>query len=122
MVDRLVARSCFLRRNRGGVESLPHVWVAEHPEPISLVQAARGADVLSLVHEGHMYRVDGARSRVDDVLELAAPINQGALGPAVAGGWAAVESLLFNPDDPAEQERSGKAVAADRLAAIITCS
>src|SRR5262249_1667758 len=77
------------------------VCVAEHPEPISLVQAARGADVLSLVHEGHMYRVDGARSRVDDVLELAAPINQGALGPAVAGGWAAVESLLFNPDDPA---------------------
>jgi hypothetical protein len=69
-----------------------------------------------------MYRVDGTRSRVDDALELAAQINQGALGPAVAGGWAAVESLLFNPDDPAEEERSGKAVAADRLAAIITCS
>ncbi|MGH3258940.1 MAG: hypothetical protein ACRDOU_26670 [Streptosporangiaceae bacterium] len=77
--------------------------------------------MLSLVHEGHMYRVDGTRSRVDDALELAAPINQGPLGPAVAGSWAAVESLLSNPDDPHE-ERSGKAVAADRLAAIIACS
>jgi hypothetical protein len=68
-----------------------------------------------------MYRVDGARSKVDDALELAAPINKGPLGPALAGGWAAVESLLSNPDDPRE-ESSGKAVAADRLAAIITCS
>jgi hypothetical protein len=33
-----------------------------------------------------------------------------------------VESLLSHPDDPAEEERSGKAVAADRLAAIIACS
>jgi hypothetical protein len=69
-----------------------------------------------------LYRVDGQRSLIDDVLELAAPVNQGALGPAVAGAWAAVESLLSHPDDPQEEERSGKAVAADRLAAIIACS
>jgi hypothetical protein len=122
MVERLIARSTFLRRDRGGVEALPHVWVAGHPTAIPLVPPARGADVLSLVHEGHMYNVDGRRSPVDDALELAAPINQGALGPAVAGAWAAVESLLSNPDDPREDERFGKAVAADRLAAIITCS
>ncbi|MEU1600423.1 hypothetical protein ABZ468_48675, partial [Streptomyces sp. NPDC005708] len=43
--------------------------------------------------------------------------------PAVAGAWAAVESLLSHPDDPkSENERSGKAVAADRMAAIIACS
>jgi hypothetical protein len=121
MAERLVARSAFLRRDRGGVEPLPCVWVAGHSKAIQLAPAARGADVLSLVHEGHMYKVDGARSKVDDALELAAPINKGPLGPALAGGWAAVESLLTNPDDPRE-ESSGKAVAADRLAAIITCS
>jgi hypothetical protein len=122
MVDRLIARSTFLRRDRDGVEAVPHVWVAGHQTPIPLATPARGADVLSLAHEGHMYRVAGDRSQVDDALELAAPINRGALGPAVAGGWAAVESLLTHPDDPRDDERFGKAVAADRLATVITCS
>lgn len=45
------------------------------------------------------------------------------MAPAVTGAWAAVESLLTHPDDPkGENERSGKAVAADRMAAIIACS
>ncbi len=122
MLDRMVARSSFLRRSRGGIRPALSIWVAGHPEPIPLTTAARGADVLALVHEGHLYNVDGVRSLIDDALELAAPVNQGAVGPAVAGAWAAVESLLSNPDDPAEEERSGKAVAADRLAAIIACS
>ena len=78
--------------------------------------------MLSLVNERHLYQVDGQRTLIDDALELAAPVNRGALGPAVAGAWAAVESLLSHPDDPTEEERSGKAVAADRLAAIIACS
>lgn len=122
MVDRLVARSTFLRRDRDGVEPLQDVWVAGHPKPFSRATPARGADVLSLALEGHMYRVAEVKSPVDDALELAAPINRGALGPAVAGAWAAIESLLTHPHDPRDDERFGKAVAADRLAAIITCS
>jgi hypothetical protein len=122
MIERMVARSSFLRRNRGGITPLPSIWVAGHPQPISFTPPARGADVLTLVNEGHLYRVHGSRSRIDDALELAAPVNQGPLGPAVAGAWAAVEALLSHPDDPQETERSGKAVAADRLAAIIACS
>jgi hypothetical protein len=100
----------------------PNIWVAGHPQPIPLATPARGADLLALVKEEHLYRVNEQQSLIDDALELAAPINQGALGPAVAGAWAAVESLLSHPDDPVEEERSGKAVAADRLASIIACS
>ncbi|WP_199830959.1 hypothetical protein [Streptomyces sp. NBRC 110028] len=122
MVERMVARSSFLRRNRGGITPLPFIWVAGHVQPIPFTPPARGADVLTLVNEGHLYRVSGSRSRIDDALELAAPINQGAFGPAVAGAWAAIEALLSHPDDPQETERSGKAVAADRLAAVIACS
>ncbi|MFF0094678.1 integrase [Streptomyces canus] len=123
MVERMTARSQFLRRDRGGVEPLPHIWVAGHPRPIPLDPPARGADVLTLVNEGHLYKVAGTRSRIDDALELAAAVNRGPLAPAVAGAWAAVESLLTHPDDPkGENERSGKAVAADRMAAIIACS
>ncbi|MFI7284846.1 integrase [Micromonospora chersina] len=122
LVERMVARSSFQRSNRGGITAAPSIWVDGHSEPIPLLTPARGANILALVHEGHLYRVDGERTLIDDALELAAPLNQGALGPAVAGGWAAVESLLTHPDDPQEEERSGKAVAADRLAAIIACS
>ncbi|MFF3878961.1 integrase [Streptomyces sp. NPDC001978] len=123
LLERMTARSQFLRRDRGGVVPLPHIWVAGHSQPIPLNPPARGADVLTLVNEGHLYRVAGQRSRIDDALELAAAVNRGPLAPAVAGAWAAVESLLSHPDDPKlENERSGKAVAADRMAAIIACS
>ncbi|MGA5217106.1 integrase [Streptomyces cinereoruber] len=122
LVDRMTARSEFLRGRRGGILPLPYIWVAGHNTPVPLEPPARGVDVLSLVYEGHLYKVD-TLSRIDDALELAAVSNRGPLAPGVAGGWAAVESLLVHPDDPrGEGERSGKAVAADRMAAIIACS
>ncbi|MGI5454313.1 hypothetical protein ACQEWB_14260 [Streptomyces sp. CA-249302] len=122
LVERMTARAQFLRRDRGGVEPLPYIWVAGHARPVPLEPPARGADVLTLVNEGHLYRITSQRSRIDDALELAAAVNRGPMAPAVAGAWAAVESLLSHPDDPKENERSGKAVAADRMAAIIACS
>ncbi|GAB2597521.1 hypothetical protein Aab01nite_73140 [Paractinoplanes abujensis] len=122
LVERLVARSSFMRGSRGGIRPASQMWVDQHPEPIPFAAPTRGADVLSLFSQGRLYQVGGQRTLFDDALELAAPINRGVLGPAVAGAWAAIESLLSHPDDPAEQERSGKAVAADRLAAIIACS
>ncbi|MFE2536868.1 integrase [Streptomyces sp. NPDC059371] len=123
MLERMTARSQFLRRDRGGVVSLPYIWVAGHPQPVPLAPPARGADVMTLVNEGHLYQVAGTRSRIDDALELAAAVNRGPMAPAVAGAWAAVESLLTHPDDPkGEHERSGKALAADRMAVVIACS
>ncbi|GAA0455410.1 hypothetical protein Ade02nite_04070 [Paractinoplanes deccanensis] len=122
LVERLVARSSFIRGNKDGIKPASQLWVDQHPAPISLVTPARGADVLSLVREGYLYQVNGERTLIDDALELAAPVNRGAPAPAVAGAWAAIESLLSHPDDPVEDERSGKAVAADRLATILACS
>jgi hypothetical protein len=122
LVERMTARAAFMRNRRDGIRPNEHLYVDGHPDPVPFATPSRGADILSLVHEGHLYRVDGARRGIDDALELAAPINRGALGPAVAGAWAAIESLLVNPDDPHEEERSGKALAADRLGAIIACS
>jgi hypothetical protein len=122
MLDRMIARSTFLRRSRDGVRPTDSIWVDGHPRPIEVASPPRGADIVTLVHEGHLYRVDGPQRRVDDALELATPVNRGAVGPAAAGAWAAIESLLSHSDDPPADERSGKAVAADRLAEIIACS
>ncbi|MEU4242335.1 integrase [Actinoplanes sp. NPDC026619] len=121
-VERMVARSSFIRSDGGVIRPASQLWVDQHAEPIPFATPARGADLRNLVNGGRLYQVEGPRTVIDDALELAAPVNHGALGPAVAGAWAAVESLLSHPDDPSEEERSGKAVAADRLAAIIACS
>ncbi|WP_202997255.1 hypothetical protein [Paractinoplanes lichenicola] len=122
LVERMVARSSFVRGNRGGIRPASWMWVGGHPDPIPFAVRARGAGVLSLLKEGRLYQVDAELTLIDDALELAAPVSRGAVGPAVAGAWAAIESLLCHPDDPPEGERSGKAAAADRLAAIIACS
>jgi hypothetical protein len=123
LYERMSARSLFSRRDRGGLAALSHLWVAGHSEPLPVIGPARSADILALQYKGHLYDVHDARHAIDDALELAAPINQTSPGPAVAGAWAAVESLLSHPGDPVdEDERGGKAVAADRLAAIVACS
>jgi hypothetical protein len=75
---------------------------------------------LSLESEKTMYSVS-QNDRLDEALELAAPLNAGPAASAAAGAWAAIESLLFHPGDQADVEE-GRAVAADRLAAIVTCS
>lgn len=67
-----------------------------------------------------MYSVSQS-DRLDEALELAAPLNAGPAASAAAGAWAAIESLLYHPGDQADIEE-GRAVAADRLAAIVTCS
>jgi hypothetical protein len=120
LVLRLRARSSFSRTGRGRLEPVGKVWVAAYPEPLPLQPPARGADVLSLKRERTMYAVVGS-GRLDDALELAAPLNEGPPAPAVSGAWAAIESLLYHPGDKADPE-AGRAVAADRLAALVACS
>lgn len=56
-------------------------------------------------------------SALDDAIELVASMEGPSPGPAITGGWAAIEALLFRPGEP-----GGAALAADRLAAIIACS
>ncbi|WP_329084825.1 hypothetical protein [Streptosporangium sp. NBC_01469] len=83
--------------------------------------------MLSLAAERQLYVVGGetqrfgeqARSTLDDALEIASALNQGPLAPAIAGGWAALESLLTEARDPDERE---KVAAAARAAALVAAS
>jgi hypothetical protein len=120
ILDRLLARSSFLRRRRSGLTPLGRVWVAGLDESLPLEPAARGVDILSLRKDETLYRIID-EDLLDNILELAAPLNRGARGPAVAGGWAALESLLYHAGDPADR-KDGRAIAAARMAALVTCS
>jgi hypothetical protein len=123
-VDRLQARSSHGRGfGSRGPEAVGFVWARDGQETheIRLKKEARSAFVLSLEAEGKVYDVDSPTA-VDDALELAAPLNYGPPGPAVSGGWAAIEALLTTPSD-ADDAREGRgAVAADRMAALVTAS
>ncbi|MEV6520063.1 hypothetical protein AB0M37_30200 [Micromonospora chalcea] len=122
LVLRLQARSSFARARRGRLQPVGHVWVGTYPEPLPVQPPARGADVLSLKRERTMYSVMGS-DRLDDALELAAPLNEGPPAPAVSGAWAAIESLLYHPGDKADPDSErNRAVAADRMAALVACS
>jgi hypothetical protein len=120
IVGRLLTRSGYTRKKRSGLQPEGKLWVEGIREPLPLEPPARAVDVLSLQQERTLYRIV-AQDVLDDALELAGPLNKGAPGPAVAGGWAALESLLHHSGDPADQ-KEGRAVAATRMAAIVACS
>jgi len=120
IVERLLARSALARGRKDRLRPHERVWVAGRDQPFDWQVPSRGVDVLSLVREQQMYVVT-ERRLIDDALELVAPLNQGPPGAAVSGGWAAVESLLFEPGDDRDREE-GHAVAADRLASLVACS
>lgn len=117
IVDRMLARARYSRR-RVDLQHAGVAIVAEHGE-IAFRARRRHAHVLSLIAEQRLYDV-GNNSVLDAALELAAPLNDGAAGPAISGSWAAVESLLLSAVDESEEGRG--VLAADRVAALIACS
>ncbi|EEN86036.1 integrase [Rhodococcus qingshengii] len=125
-VDRLIARSGYTRkRTRGHKIPLPlgTVWVSSgtDTEKIELRREhGRGAFVLSLQAERRVYDV-AEPTALDDALELAASLNFGSPGPAISGGWAAIEALLISSAD-GDDTRDRGSVAADRMAALVACS
>ncbi len=119
-IRRLEARRSYARGAPRPLVPVGRIWVAGHPTSLSLAPVGRGVNILSLESEGTMYVTD-AGERIDEALELAAPLNDGSVATAAAGGWAAIESLLTQPADEADIVE-GKVVAADRLAALVTCS
>lgn len=127
-VDRLRARASYTRKTGRGHRipmAATSIWVRDDATGICLEvsrrdEPNRGAFVLSLQTERRVY--DASRpTALDDALELAAPLNNGAPGPAISGGWAAVEALLVAPGDVDDAKERG-VVATQRMAALVTCS
>lgn len=96
-----------------------HVWVDGLRSPIPVTRNRRGVDIGALVRERLVYaplRDDPLSQRIDDALQLLQPLETGSRATAIGGGWAALEALLVSPGE------QPKAIAAERLAAIVTCS
>jgi hypothetical protein len=125
VVERMHARSRFAG-SVGRVVVANEAYVETEDRLIELRTPDRGAAIMSLVAEGQLLAVDPAktyaaeRHAIDDALELAAPLNTGALAPAISGSWSALEALLTDAQD--SDQEGGKVTAAVRAARLAACS
>lgn len=121
-IRRLETRTSYSRGTPRSLQPVGNVWVEGHPSPLPLRPPQRGVSILALERERIMYTFgDAANHHLDEALELAGALDSGPTAAAVAGAWAAVESLLVQPEDPGDQ-KDGRAIAATRIAAIVACS
>lgn len=111
VLDQLSARAAI--GTRGGLTLLGSVWIRGMTTPQRLNPAQRGVWVEALEREGQLYDA-GSTGRIHAAIELLSHLQSSSPGAAVAGGWAAIEALLSEPDD--------RAGAADRLAMLVACS
>jgi hypothetical protein len=81
-----------------------------------LRESQRSVEVGTLYRQQVVFELPDHAAALDDAFQLLAAIETGSPGSAIAGGWAAIESLLRGP-----AERGGE-IAARRIAAIVTCS
>jgi len=97
------------------LEPISTVWIVGEKNPIPLRSARRRVEIHALSRENQIYS-NLHSAQIDAGIELAASLNTELTSAAIAGGWAAIESLLTGPGD---RERI---LAADRIAAITACS
>ncbi|WP_084957457.1 hypothetical protein [Thermoactinospora rubra] len=120
LFDRIRNRVRY-RRGQTRLDVYPQVFLAGQPEPQEFVRGDPAVSVVSLERVGLLYELPETGthgSRIDDALELAAALTESSPSKAVAGAWAAIEALLFCDTDEADREE-GRAVAADRAAALV---
>lgn len=120
-IERILSRSTLANPNARLPTPEGRIWVAGESSPIRVPQRTRNALVRSLVAESRLYDLHRGTD-LDDALELLAAMNTGSPGPAIASGWAAIESLLVSPTDPQDSLDGRGAIAADRVAALVASS
>jgi hypothetical protein len=110
-IDQFVARSSVATTEQ--LVPWDQIWVQGQSVPFSFGRRRRGVRVKALYREDQIFAE--SNSGVDAAIDLLSHLENSSPSAAIAGGWAAVESLL------AERETS-RAEAADRLAALVACS
>ncbi len=115
--DALIARVAVGTRGRMVVH--PDAYVRSHQDRLLPLRRRRRVDVRTLERQDRL--IDDinaiATGPVDSALQLLAHLDHGPPEVAATSGWSAIESLLTAPGDG-----GGNVIAADRLAALVTCS
>lgn len=100
---------------RKEIKPLPLAWVAGTRNRFSLERRLRGVRIGAMHRENRIWLESDPDAYIDPAIELLTPLQIGSPSAAIAGGWAAIESLLGEP-------KNKKADPAERLALIVACS
>ena len=117
IADALTARAAVGTRTRLVVH--PEAYVRPNNRVLLPLRRRRRVDVRALERQDRL--VDNlteiAAGPIDAALELLAHLDQGPPEAAATSGWSAIESPATAPGD-----EGGNVIAADRLAALVTCA
>jgi hypothetical protein len=116
LIDRWDARAELSTRNR--IVRRNKAWVEGLKEAIPFTPMRRQVEIGALTRQNKVYSPlddNEVAIRIDDALQLVQPMEAGPRSAAISGGWAAIESLLTEAQEPEN-------LAAPRLAGIIACS
>lgn len=100
---------------RKQIQNCGVAWVQGQTKLFSIERLIRGIKIGAMHRENRIWLETEADPYIDPAIELLAPLQSGATTTAIAGGWAAIESLLGEP-------KNKKADPAERLATIVACS
>lgn len=100
---------------RKTVQPLPVAWVKGKRKSFSIERRLRGIKIGAMHRENRIWLESEPDPYIDPAIELLAPLQSGTATAAIAGGWAAIESLLSEP-------LAKRADPAERLATIVACS
>ncbi len=100
---------------RKQIQNCGIAWVQGQQKLYSIERLIRGIKIGALHRENRLWLETEPDPFIDPAIELLAPLQSGATNTAIAGGWAAIESLLAEP-------KNAKADPAERLATIVACS
>jgi len=100
---------------RKEIHPLQFAWVQGTNRRFSLERRLRGIKIGAMRRENRIWLESEADVFIDPAIELLTPLQMGSPSAAIAGGWAAIESLLGEP-------KNKRADPAERLATIVACS
>ena len=116
-IESLAARVAVGKRGRVRFEHLSKAFVSGSNKEFLLGRPRRQVNIRSLKRQNALFSVNAPAlaGRLRSAIDLVAPLETGAPGAAVAGGWAALEAALARPDTPNSE-------AARDLAVLVACS
>lgn len=123
ILARLAKRVKYIRGSEQELTAFP-IAVFDDDSIALLELPSHRASLETLRSENLLYKfssdAQGKLSQLEEALELAAALNEGSASTAIAGGWAALESLLSEGEDTGDRDAGRGARAADRAAALVT--